>query len=347
MQALLADEHIEGALDLMIDSTFTPLIDQELLTSQIEAALYDNQVFREKPEMWCTEMITDVAFKGNTVGNPWPSADSQLRALTPEKVARFHQTWYRPERVVIAGIGVEHAPFVETVSRVLERYLPSRPSTASTSKLATAFPTAKSAVRALSTTPSLSATATDDVSPLGEPSTVSLASARPRYTGGEVLMEDPNAEFTRLLVAYESVPLHDPDLYPLAVLHTLLGGGSSFSSGGPGKGMYSRFYTDVLVRYASVDHCSALHTMFVDTGLFGVHLAIRNEHAQNASNIMAGALESALVAPKQGVFRRNASVELERAKNQLQMNLLQALESRTVQVCPFSLLMSRAQTWAG
>lgn len=29
----------------------------------------------------------------------------------------------------------------------------------------------------------------------------------------------------------------------MTVLNTLLGGGGSFSAGGPGKGMYSRLYT--------------------------------------------------------------------------------------------------------
>ena len=32
------------------------------------------------------------------------------------------------------------------------------------------------------------------------------------------------------------------DVIPVCVLDTLLGGGSSFSAGGPGKGMYSRLY---------------------------------------------------------------------------------------------------------
>ena len=33
------------------------------------------------------------------------------------------------------------------------------------------------------------------------------------------------------------------------VLNQIFGGGTSFSAGGPGKGLYSRFYTNVLNRY--------------------------------------------------------------------------------------------------
>lgn len=38
----------------------------------------------------------------------------------------------------------------------------------------------------------------------------------------------------------------DADLVPMCVLQILLGGGNSFSAGGPGKGMYSRLYRELL-----------------------------------------------------------------------------------------------------
>jgi mitochondrial-processing peptidase subunit alpha len=41
-------------------------------------------------------------------------------------------------------------------------------------------------------------------------------------------------------------------VYAVAVLQTLLGGGGSFSAGGPGKGMYARYYTEVLNRCSAI-----------------------------------------------------------------------------------------------
>ena len=38
----------------------------------------------------------------------------------------------------------------------------------------------------------------------------------------------------------ESVGHQDPDFIPFCVLNMLMGGGGSFSAGGPGKGMYTR-----------------------------------------------------------------------------------------------------------
>ena len=52
------------------------------------------------------------------------------------------------------------------------------------------------------------------------------------------------------------------DLVPLAVLSTLLGGGDSFSSGGPGKGMTSKLYENVLNQHHYVASALATHFMY-------------------------------------------------------------------------------------
>lgn len=42
------------------------------------------------------------------------------------------------------------------------------------------------------------------------------------------------------------VSVTDPDFIAFCVLQSLLGGGGSFSAGGPGKGMFTRLYLNVL-----------------------------------------------------------------------------------------------------
>ena len=56
----------------------------------------------------------------------------------------------------------------------------------------------------------------------------------------------------------------------MTVLNTLMGGGGSFSAGGPGKGMYSRLYTRVLNKHAWAQNCTAFHSVFDDVGVLGV-----------------------------------------------------------------------------
>ena len=60
------------------------------------------------------------------------------------------------------------------------------------------------------------------------------------------------------------------DLVPLAVLSTLLGGGDSFSSGGPGKGMTSKLYENVLNRHHYVASALATHFMYGTAGMFTI-----------------------------------------------------------------------------
>ncbi|CAL5438183.1 unnamed protein product [Camellia sinensis] len=57
----------------------------------------------------------------------------------------------------------------------------------------------------------------------------------------------------------------------LTVLQMLMGGGGSFSAGGPGKGMYSRLYLRVLNKYPQIHSFSAFNSIYNHTGLFGIH----------------------------------------------------------------------------
>lgn len=66
----------------------------------------------------------------------------------------------------------------------------------------------------------------------------------PRYTGGEARV-DANLPVCHLAIAFETPGGWNSDnLVPLTLLQTILGGGGSFSTGGPGKGMYTRLYLE-------------------------------------------------------------------------------------------------------
>jgi processing peptidase subunit alpha len=53
-------------------------------------------------------------------------------------------------------------------------------------------------------------------------------------------------ELGHLVIGLESCSHRDDDFVTFCVLMNLLGGGGSFSAGGPGKGMYTRLYLNVL-----------------------------------------------------------------------------------------------------
>ena len=57
----------------------------------------------------------------------------------------------------------------------------------------------------------------------------------------------------------------------LQVLNMLMGGGGSFSAGGPGKGMYTRLYTNVLNQYHWMYSAAAYNHAYADSGVFCIN----------------------------------------------------------------------------
>ena len=106
----------------------------------------------------------------------------------------------------------------------------------------------------------------------------------------------------------------------MTVLNTLLGGGGSFSAGGPGKGMYSRLYTRVLNRHAWAQNCTAFHSVFDDTGIVGISGVADAAHAGDMVKVMA----AEMMAVAAGVDDK----ELERAKQATISSILMNLESK-------------------
>lgn len=92
---------------------------------------------------------------------------------------------------------------------------------------------------------------------------------RSEYIGGESRIATDSNELT-LGLAFESVPWRHEDVFAFQVLNTLLGNASSFSTGGPGKGMHSRTTKNLLNKLHFVDSAQALNFNFSDSGLFGL-----------------------------------------------------------------------------
>lgn len=102
----------------------------------------------------------------------------------------------------------------------------------------------------------------------------------------------------------------------------MMGGGGSFSAGGPGKGMYTRLYTNVLNRYHWMYSATAYNHAYADTGLFCIHASAPPSHVRGMVEVITKELVT--MASKPGVQ------ELKRAKTQLQSMLLMNLEARPV-----------------
>jgi processing peptidase subunit alpha len=153
------------------------------------------------------------------------------------------------------------------------------------------------------------------------------------YRGGEARWQLPGTPqspideygWIRVCVAFPvEGGWHSPDLVPACVLQTLLGGGSSFSAGGPGKGMYSRLYRQVLNRYGWAESAEAFSAFYQETGLWGISGSVKDARkAGDMVRVLAEHLARLAVDPV-------SDEELNRARNMLRCNVLTQLESRLV-----------------
>jgi len=236
------------------------------------------------PDMRMKEALHLVAYKGSPLGNNHYCQQNRMEKLSGQMAKEYCDQYYTAPNMVLAGAGVDHQTFVE----LGEKYFSS-------------------------------------VSKPGQHH-LSKCSAS-EYTGGLIKMEGVSGhlreKLTRSCMAFEVGGWNDERFVPTCVLQTLLGGGDSFSAGGPGKGMYSRLYREVLNRHYWAESAEAFTSVHLESGLIGISGASSPENAGKLLNVIASHFAKLAQVPVE-------EVELSRAKNMLKCNVLTQLESRIV-----------------
>lgn len=326
--------------DTIANAQFTP----EEVEAQREAARYEIREFKSKPETYLPEVLHDVAYNGETLGNPLFCPEERIESIDTKLLLDTKEDWYRPERMVISGSGIDHQELVELAEKHFSslKYIPSvtpqlSTATRSTSTQAPIPPHLLAPGQPSSLYKSMTRAASylynSGVQPQPEIPWSNINTRSPvNYVGGHRFIHDPSLEFDHLYLAFEGSGIHDQDIYALATIQILLGGGGSFSAGGPGKGMYSRLYTHILNHYAQIDHCAAFHHIYTDSSLFGLFASFLpgtpRGHGNTAKDILphlAHQLSLLLYTPI-------PPTELNRAKNQLKSSMVMALESKSLEV---------------
>jgi len=286
-------ERADDATELLAETMLLPdyksggLDAKELLAMSRESQTQDQRV---------KEMILTAAYgRDSALGAPLYSEHASV-----DDAARFRADWFTPKNIVLAGTGIDHSDLVSFAETYFEPYLP----------------------------PPNSANAADKEKQ--EKKSSSLSAYRPGIVTEEAALPDVPGfakeaeEKVRVAVAAEADwGWHSPDLVVLSVLQTLLGGGDSFSAGGPGKGMYSRLYRETLNSYHWIDAAEAFCVVHQGTSLLGI--------SGSCKPIDAAALTELFVLELRRLKDTPVSLEeLDRAKNMLKNNVLTQLESRLV-----------------
>lgn len=288
---------IETIVNLLSEVVLRPRITDEEVKLAQQAIKFELDDINIKPdqEPLILEQIHAAAFRGNSLGLPKLCPVENITRIDRNVLLSFLRNYHTPERMVLAGVGTDHEKLVE----LAEKY----------------FVQKKSIWE-------------DDNSKIIEPDN-SIA----QYTGGiEAITKDlsdvslgptPMPELAHFVLGLESCSHQELDYFiPTCVLNMMMGGGGSFSAGGPGKGMYTRLYTNVLNRYHWMFNATAYNHAYEDTGLFCIHASAHPTQLRELVNI--------IVKEAVNMTGSISETELNRAKSQLQSMLLMNLEARPV-----------------
>lgn len=224
------------------------------------------------------EGIHEAAYANNTLGNPLYASAQNVDYFDSAALKEFVRTQFTNDRVVVAGVGVNHNELCDLVKKNFT---------------------------------GLSAAGT------GVPKEAA------QYTGGEVRYHNRDEPLTHFALAFETASWHHEDLVPMCVLQMIMGGGGSFSAGGPGKGMYSRLFERVLNQHGWVESATCFNSIFDDSSLFGIYGSCAPQDAAHLVNVIS---QEAL-----NTSEAVDATELSRAKNQLRSAVLMQLEQRGMQ----------------
>uniref|UniRef100_A0A8C2G1E2 Mitochondrial-processing peptidase subunit alpha n=1 Tax=Cyprinus carpio TaxID=7962 RepID=A0A8C2G1E2_CYPCA len=280
---------LDTVVNLLSDAVLQPrLLDEEIEMTRMAVRFeLEDLNMRPDPEPLLTEMIHAAAYRGNTVGLPRFCLPENVEKIDRKLLHKYLQSYYCPQRMVLAGVGVEHEQLVQCARKYLLNVKP---------------------VWGAST-----------------PANVDKSVAQ--YTGGIVKMvkdmsdvslgPTPIPELTHIMIGLESCSFLEDDFIPFAVLNMMMGGGGSFSAGGPGKGMFTRLYLNVLNRHHWMYNATSYHHSYEDSGLLCIHASA--DPRQVLEFVVFITCNLSLV-----------QMELERAKTQLKSMLMMNLESRPV-----------------
>ncbi|ESN93385.1 hypothetical protein HELRODRAFT_186101 [Helobdella robusta] len=289
---------LPDVVELLSQVTLKPSITNEEIEYARQAIEFELESInmRPDPEPLLVELIHSAAYVNNTLGLPKMCPAENVSQIDRGTILNYFNQYHTPERMVLAGVGVDH----EELVALARRHFTSQP------------------------------TWTGDPVVNTHPKNKDLSVAQ--YTGGsrEVVKDlsdvslgpTPMPELAHFVVGLESCSHKHEDFVATCVLNMLMGGGGSFSAGGPGKGMYTRLYLNVLNRHHWIHNATAFNHAYNDSGLFCIHASSHPSSLKELTDVILRELVNTQndISPD----------ELNRAKTQLQSMLLMNLEARPV-----------------
>jgi mitochondrial-processing peptidase subunit alpha len=280
-------------MELLSEVVLQPRVTEEEVQSACEAILFDRETgwLIPPPDRILQDALHGAAYRGNTLGHPLLCPEEIAPQITRQHILDYLASLFKPERMIICGIGLPHDVLLKATENSFLKNIPSWMN--------------------------------EKVNPNLLDTSVS------QYTGGRVVISrdleayhHPMPEYAHVSLGLQSASCVDDHFVTACVLQSLMGGGGSFSAGGPGKGMHTRLFTNVLNQYHWVNSAVCQNFSYLDNGVFTITGSAEPPYLQS--------LVEVLCASFLGMAEKIHPEELSRAKSQLKSNLLMSLESAPV-----------------
>ncbi|XP_053697886.1 mitochondrial-processing peptidase subunit alpha [Sabethes cyaneus] len=288
---------LESVTRILADVVLRPRLAANEVDFARQAVKFELETLGMRPEQEpiLMDMIHAAAFRDNTLGLPKLCPEPNTQSIDRNMLLSYLRLHHSPDRMVLAGVGVPHDELV----KLAEKFFVDEGATWEKETVAAKHPTA-------------------------------VDTSVAQYTGGSKLEECVIPvyaavglpELAHVVIGLQGCSHQDKDFIAACVLNIMMGGGGSFSAGGPGKGMYTRLYTNVLNRYHWMYSATAYNHSYGDNGLFCIHATAPPTHVKSLVEVITKELFT--------MQNRPADQELRRAKTQLQSMLLMNLEARPV-----------------
>lgn len=286
-QATTFNKDVENLFEIFSQVVRYPNFSDQEFFETLSSIKYELNELPKKQDLFLSENLHTTAYNNNTLGLPLYCPIDRIDVIKKNDIYDFHNKYFVPQNVVVSVIGMPHQHALKLVQQNFGDWK-------------------------------------SDINKIPK-------KKNSNYTGGNKILpyQPPLSknfpELYHIQIAFQTSGLLNDDFYSLALLQKILGGGSSFSAGGPGKGMFSRLYTNVLNQHPFIESCVCFNELYTDSGLFGILVSCFPNKSHLITEIVSVELLKLLEKkPENGGF---TDEELRRAKNQLISALLMNVES--------------------
>jgi len=277
---------LDEVIPLLADNILHPLFEEQDIAESLSAIHQQIEEELNNPAIstvFNDQMLEACFGKNQALGQPTLTAPDT--AITSDHLYAYNRSVLRPENCVIVGVGVDHQKFVQLCEKhfVFSENVPL-------------------------------------IEPQFNPDVCEWrgGDARYEFTGTALDFHRQNIPtLTSVGVGFKSAGYMDMKVIPALVLETILGGGDSFSAGGPGKGLQTVIHKDMLPNYP-LHGMVANHQVFEKNGIFMIQASSTQEYVSYVPYAIMELITSAIDRIKEE--------DVERGKNRFQSLILTQLE---------------------